>query len=135
MDSKNNCTDSGEDKLAEFEEQQKQQAAQVARNTITVQRLDPDSPESQIKEKRKVLKKQSSVNVISNMREKSMEAHASPSQRKNSNKIFQIAFMSGGQEHSAQPADEEDENEVGRKFHFPMKVGDLLEPNYFNKKN
>ena len=97
MDSKNNATDSGEDKLAQFEELQKQQ------NTITVQRLDPDSPESQIKikEKRKVLKKQSSVNVISNKREKSMEAHASPSQRKNSNKVFQIAFMSGGQGHSA----------------------------------
>ena len=29
---------------------------------------------------------------------------------------------------------EEDEAEVGRKFHFPMKVGDLLEPAYFNRK-
>ena len=29
----------------------------------------------------------------------------------------------------------DDEEDAGRKFHFPMKTGDLLEPTYFNRKN
>ena len=56
--------------------------------------------------------------------------------KKESNQIFQIAFMNGADlpSHRNINEKEEDEAEVGRKFHFPMKVGDLLEPAYFNRK-
>ena len=44
--------------------------------------------------------------------------------------------MSGGPAISVKkPDDEDSELQAGRKFNFPMKAGDLLEPTYFNRKN
>ena len=45
--------------------------------------------------------------------------------------------MSGAQDFSSKNnkvEEEENEAEVGRKFHFSMKPSDVLEPAYFNKK-
>ena len=95
--------------------------------------MDPEtsSPESVAKKRPVVLKKQSSASVIGSGKDSSLRGN--PPNNKNSNKIFQIAFMSAQPLGSARELD--DEEDAGRKFHFPMKPGDLLEPTYFNRKN
>lgn len=84
------------------------------------------------------MKKQSSMNIIpSGDIKATIKAKVPSVSRKESNKVVQITLMGGGAgpSFSARQDDDEDESSIGRKFHFPMRVGDLLEPAYFNKKN